>query len=52
MLVLSGYVVLIVNSELARSIKSDTVEIPALSGKVTEITEGVEELQMTKNGEP
>jgi hypothetical protein len=46
------YIVLIVNSELARGIKSDTAEIPALSGSVTEITEVVEELQVTKNGEP
>ena len=40
----SWYTVLIVNSELARSIKGDTSGIPALSGRVTEITDGVEEL--------
>lgn len=48
----SWYIVLIVNSELARGIKSDTAGIPALNGRVTEITEVVEELQVTKNGEP
>lgn len=44
--------VLIVNSKLARDIKSDTAKIPALSGKVKEITKGVEEMQVTENGEP
>jgi len=39
------------NSKLARDMKSDTAKIPALSGQVKEITEGVGELQVTKNGE-
>ncbi len=46
------YVLLIADSELARAIKSDTAGIPALNGRVTEITEGIEELQVNKNGEP